>query len=522
MSTNLGEAYVKIGARLDALEAGLKQARKKTEEAAGGMSRAFKAVGAAWAAVTALKGTGNLLEGAFGSAMDRDRLTSGLTAALKVTGRYSDSVADDFARQAEELGKLPGITENQVREMQAMGIQAGISAKGTEALVRDAIELSPILGSASEAMKEIRNEMQGIPSQKLRDAFPSSNLKNMTDTGAALAEIDRLAARSGDVLRERMGSASGKVELLGKNFENLKADIGDVFVKTLADNSGGIMAVMEKVRAAIPSIAGHIKSLAENIAEFGKGAANALGPFIDALKFAAEHASKLQGVLTAAAKQNAQGAGIGGTAGAGIGFALGGTKGAAVGADVGAATGGLVGKLGDMAGEGWGSLIFGTGKRSGDSYSAEFSDKQNQMAFERNYRFGGAGMVSLSSARKGLLGGPGSDGAALIPSVGAIPKPKALNIGTAMRDFAAFNSGILGGGILRDRPGLEKAEIPKTSSGGIQGITEYLASLAQAGVDSIQQKALTEAEKQTQLLERTKELVDGLVQAMTTAGTWRG
>lgn len=253
------ELVVKIGADIKDFETKLNTVSQKVKTAGQDFSKMttpLLAVGTAMAS-----GLGFAVK----AAAENEKSTARLTSALKATGQYTSELQSKMLNLSSSMQDLTGMSDEAFTEMQAFGLQLGLTAEQTMALVPKIADLSASTGvdmetamrAAAQAVNGNTGMLQryGIHIEKAEDGTVSFN--NILDAfsgyaGAAEAKGQTLAGQISWV-KETFGDLA---ETVGGILMPIIKDLIEEHVKPLLEKLKAIPAdeLKSKVEAIIPVI----------------------------------------------------------------------------------------------------------------------------------------------------------------------------------------------------------------------------------------------------------------------------
>lgn len=238
--------------------------------------------GKALIAVEALKAGLNLVKNAVtesvGLALEYEKTTLALQAALRGQGLEAESTSRAFEAQAAAMQKLTGIGDEEIRRMQTLAINYGIAVDKVDDFVRASITLANTAGTSVEsAMRQLAKTTGGYAGE-LGELIPE--VRNMTAEqlalGGAIDVVNEKWSENLDLLTQGRG---GQVVGLTNAWRDFNEAIGVAILNT--DALGGSVGTATK--------------LLENLATVmrAEGFLAAVGSFADQMFNAGEGTARL-------------------------------------------------------------------------------------------------------------------------------------------------------------------------------------------------------------------------------------
>lgn len=238
------ELIVKIGVDIKDAEQKLEAFGKKIKNVGDNISKASTPFLVAGGAITAA------LSGTVKAAANNEEAIARLNAALKATGQYSPELQSRMLALSTQMQNLTGVSDEAYIQMQAFGLQLGLSADQITKLIPKVADLSASTGvdleSAMRAAAMAVNgnvgmlQRYGIHVEKAEDGTVSFD--NVLDAFAGYAGA---AEAKGNTL-------NGQLSIVKETFGDLAESVGYVLIPIIKDFIETYIAPLITKLQAIP------------------------------------------------------------------------------------------------------------------------------------------------------------------------------------------------------------------------------------------------------------------------------
>jgi hypothetical protein len=223
----LEELVVKISADTSKAMSNIEAFGKKVQSTGQSISKAS----------TPFAVAGGVIVGALGlcvkAAAESEASQTRLVSALKATNQYSAEQERKMSDLALKMQRLTGVSDEAYTEMQAFGLQLGLTAEQTMALVPKIADLSASTGIDMEtAMRAATQAVNGQTGMLQKYGIHIAKAEDGTVTfNDVLAGFSTYAGAAED----KGKTLTGQINILKEGFDNIKETIGAVLIPILKD-----------------------------------------------------------------------------------------------------------------------------------------------------------------------------------------------------------------------------------------------------------------------------------------------
>jgi len=207
----------------------LRDQRKAADSASHGLSsfgKAIAAVGGAAAVFTLV----NMTKQFVGLAMAQQDAEIAMSAALKVTGEYTEKLDNQFKSFASSIQKVTTLGDEEVLKLMALQKNLGVSTDRLEEATKMSIGLAAATGRNAESMAMYVALAEKGEFTMLRRYIPA--LRATTDKTEQLKILTDFCARGFEVAKSKTETFSGALKQTSNTFGDLREKIGDFVVKS--------------------------------------------------------------------------------------------------------------------------------------------------------------------------------------------------------------------------------------------------------------------------------------------------
>lgn len=227
-----------------------------------GIAKAFGAFAVAGIAVDAVKALAGSIGDFVKEAADAERVTAGLSNALKLTGDFTQESVDGFKELADQLASVTKFDDDLILSQVKIAKQFNTSNKEATKLVTAATELATVLDVDLTTATQLLGKTLDGTAGRLTEQVPQLKKfsKEALVSGAA---IDFVLKRFGGSARSDLDTFSGALAQVGKAQEDLGKSIGRIVTENeIFKNILQITAdVLKSLSSALDDNSGAIKAL---------------------------------------------------------------------------------------------------------------------------------------------------------------------------------------------------------------------------------------------------------------------
>lgn len=200
---------------------------KKNETQATKTSGSIKSLNAQWIAAAAVAaGLYASVKSLTDAYREQEKAEKKLSAALRVTGQYTDDTFRSMKSFATEMQELTIYGDEAVMQLEQMALNMGLTAEKAQEATQGALALSSAFGiDAKSAIKGVTTALQG-DFNLLSRYIPE--LRTTTDQTEKLAILNKTLSQSFDVARAEADTFSGILDQNKNLLGDVKEKLGEV------------------------------------------------------------------------------------------------------------------------------------------------------------------------------------------------------------------------------------------------------------------------------------------------------
>lgn len=242
---------------------------KKNETQATKTSGSIKSLNAQWIAAAAVAaGLYASVKSLTDAYREQEKAEKKLSAALRVTGQYTDDTFRSMKSFATEMQELTIYGDEAVMQLEQMALNMGLTAEKAQEATQGALALSSAFGiDAKSAIKGVTTALQG-DFNLLSRYIPE--LRTTTDQTEKLAILNKTLSQSFDVARAEADTFSGILDQNKNLLGDVKEKLGEVVAIAAEEPLKDLNTSLRDMNTVLSTLAGGFRNLKDRFDDIKK------------------------------------------------------------------------------------------------------------------------------------------------------------------------------------------------------------------------------------------------------------
>ena len=242
---------------------------KKNETQATKTSGSIKSLNAQWIAAAAVAaGLYASVKSLTDAYREQEKAEKKLSAALRVTGQYTDDTFRSMKSFATEMQELTIYGDEAVMQLEQMALNMGLTAEKAQEATQGALALSSAFGiDAKSAIKGVTTALQG-DFNLLSRYIPE--LRTTTDQTEKLAILNKTLSQSFDVARAEADTFSGILDQNKNLLGDVKEKLGEVVAIAAEEPLKDLNTSLRDMNTVLSTLVGGFRNLKDRFDDIKK------------------------------------------------------------------------------------------------------------------------------------------------------------------------------------------------------------------------------------------------------------